>query len=203
MTLDNSNNYVIEKDNSKRSRKYNAVKLPLQLNESMIPKYVVYYKECYNREKQLYREFFKIEKHPIILTKKIYTSSKSNKISILEKLEQIKTILEKIENDELNKDNESKEINECKLFHNEDQKNNKIIMPKYISLKQNLTDNNKYYLMYDKKTNSQRLTLKTLYTKDVLLKDNLSNFLQKIDEKFYKNNNLNSNIDNNEEILLE
>ena len=26
-------------------------------------------------------------------------------------------------------------------------------MPKYISLKQNLTDNNKYYLMYDKKTN--------------------------------------------------
>ena len=202
MTLDNSNNYVIEKDNSKRSRKYNAVKLPLQLNESMIPKYVVYYKECYNREKQLYREFFKIEKHPKIQTKKIYTSSKSNKISILEKLEQIKTILENIENDELNQDNESKEINECKE-DNEDQKNNKIIMPKYISLKQNLTDNNKYYLMYDKKTNSQRLTLKTLYTKDVLLKDNLSNFLQKIEEKFYKNNNLNSNIDNNEEILLE
>ena len=82
MTLDNSNNYVIEKDNSKRSRKYNAVKLPLQLNETMIPKYVVYYKECYNREKQLYREFFKIEKHPKIQTKKIYTSSKSNTAAV-------------------------------------------------------------------------------------------------------------------------
>ena len=67
-------------------------------------------------------------------------------------------------------------------------------MPKYISLKQNLTDNNKYYLMYDKKTNNMRYTLKTLYTKDVLLKDNLSNFLQKLDEKFNKNN---------DEILLE
>ena len=67
-------------------------------------------------------------------------------------------------------------------------------MKKYISLKQNLTDNNKYYLIYDKKTNNMRYTLKTLYTKDVLLKDNLSNFLQKLDEKFNKNN---------DEILLE
>ena len=66
-------NLLIVKDDSKRIRKSNAVKLPSEINESMIPKYVVYYKECYNREKMLFREFFKIEKHPQIKSKKIYT----------------------------------------------------------------------------------------------------------------------------------
>ena len=189
----NNINELIIKESIKRERKYNAIKLPENLNQHMLPKYVGYYKECYNIQKKLYREFFKIEKHPKIQGKKIYTSSKSNKINILEKLQQIKSILENIENDGLNQFNECKEVNETKEV-NDDQKNNKIIMPKYISLKQNLTDNNKYYLMYDKKTNNMRYTLKTLYTKDVLLKDNLSNFLQKLDEKFNKNN---------DEILLE
>ena len=54
----------------------------------MLPKYVVYYRECYNKEKNLWREFFKIEKHPG-LTKPI-ASSKSKKFTIQEKLEEIK-----------------------------------------------------------------------------------------------------------------
>ena len=37
------NNLLVVKDDSKRVRKSNAVKLPPQINESMIPKYVVYY----------------------------------------------------------------------------------------------------------------------------------------------------------------
>ena len=86
--IDISNNLLFAKDDSKRCRKSNAIKLPEDINESMIPKYVVYYKECYNREKKLFREFFKIERHPN--SKKIITSSKSNKVSILEKLEEIK-----------------------------------------------------------------------------------------------------------------
>ena len=67
------NNLLIIKDDSKRSRKSTAVKLPQEINESMIPKYVVYYKECYNKEKMLFREFFKIEKHPFVKTNRIYT----------------------------------------------------------------------------------------------------------------------------------
>ena len=108
------NNLLIIKDDSKRSRKSNAVKLPPEINESMIPKYVVYYKECYNKEKMLFREFFKIEKHPKLINyKKYLTSSKSKKITIVEKLEQIKLILKKIENDELVelKDGENNEEN--------------------------------------------------------------------------------------------
>ena len=61
----------------------------------MIPKYVVYYREMYNKEKQLSREFFKIEKHPK-LTKPL-AGSKSNKLTILEKLEQIKQKLQQLE----------------------------------------------------------------------------------------------------------
>ena len=52
----------------------------------MMKKYIVYYNECYNKEKGLYREFFKIEKHPKL--EKPWIGSKSNKISILDKLKE-------------------------------------------------------------------------------------------------------------------
>ena len=88
---DNSNNFFIVKDDFKRVRKCNAIELPVDISENMIPKYVVYYKECYNKDKMLFREFFKIEKHPKLINyKKHLTSSKSKKITIVEKLEQIK-----------------------------------------------------------------------------------------------------------------
>jgi len=73
------------KEGTKRARKHNAKSLPDGLTQEMMPKYVVYYKECYNKEKQLFREFFKIEKHPKL--EKIWVSSKSNNIPLLEKLE--------------------------------------------------------------------------------------------------------------------
>ena len=70
------------KEGTKRARKKTAKELPEGITQNMLPKYVVYYKECYNKEKNLYREFFKIEKHPKI--KKPINSSKSNKKTIKE-----------------------------------------------------------------------------------------------------------------------
>ena len=67
---DISDNFLFIKSNEKRNRKSNAVKLPLEVTENMIPKYVVYYKECYNQQSKSFREFFKIEKHPKMETKK-------------------------------------------------------------------------------------------------------------------------------------
>ena len=99
----NNINELIIKESIKRERKYNAIKLPEDLNQHMLPKYVGYYKECYNIQKKLYREFFKIEKHPNMVKHKVYVSSKSNKITLLEKLEQIKKIL--LELDNLEKEN--------------------------------------------------------------------------------------------------
>jgi hypothetical protein len=60
----------------------------------MLPKYVVYYKECYNKEKNLYREFFKVEKHPEL--DKPIIGSKSNKLTIQEKLTEIKEKIDSI-----------------------------------------------------------------------------------------------------------
>ena len=70
----------------KRARKYNAKPLPEGLMQSDMPKYVTYYHEWLDKEKTRYREFFKIEKHP--KQEKIWNSSKSNKISIKDKLKE-------------------------------------------------------------------------------------------------------------------
>ena len=168
------NNLLVVKDDSKRVRKSNAVKLPPQINESMIPKYVVYYKECYNREKMLFREFFKIEKHPKVTTNRVYTSSKSNKINILDKLEQIKTILENIEND----------FNEETIDEEEVEK---ITLPKYVSLKKHEKDNERYYLIFDKKIGENRQTYKALCNNKLTISQNLDEFIKKINEKYCLN----------------
>ena len=170
---DNSNNFLIVKDDFKRVRKCNAIELPIDISENMIPKYVVYYKECYNKDKMLFREFFKIEKHPKLINyKKHLTSSKSKKITIVEKLEQIKLILKKIENGEKNEEN--------------GEKKKEIILPKYISLKNHEKDKKKYYLIYDEKTNKYRNTYKLLYDKNIEFSQNLKDFLEKVREKFEK-----------------
>lgn len=169
------NNLLVVKDDSKRVRKSNAVKLPPQINESMIPKYVVYYKECYNREKMLFREFFKIEKHPKVTTNRVYTSSKSNKINILDKLEQIKNILENIEND----------FNEETVVQEEEVK--KITLPKYVSLKKHEKDDERYYLIFDKKIGENRQTYKALCNNKLTISQNLDEFLKKINEKYCLN----------------
>jgi hypothetical protein len=82
--------------NNKRERKKNAIQLPDGITQKMLYKYVVYYKECYNRDKQLYREFFRVEKHPKLL--KSWTTSKSNKVSILEKLKQANKVVIDLDN---------------------------------------------------------------------------------------------------------
>ena len=172
-------NVLVNKQEFKRERKYNAIKLPEDLNQHMLPKYVGYYKECYNVQKKLYREFFKIEKHPNMVKHKVYVSSKSNKLTLLEKLEQIKKILLKLDKLEKN------ELEKNELEQNELEKNEleKISLPKYISLK-NHKDTSKYYLVYDKKTNINRNTLKITYNKSKSLLANLNDFLSKIENKF-------------------
>ena len=185
----NNINELIIKESIKRERKYNAIKLPEDLNQHMLPKYVGYYKECYNIQKKLYREFFKIEKHPNMVKHKVYVSSKSNKITLLEKLEQIKKILlelDNLEKDETISDNlEQNDLEKDDLETDtlEKDESNKVSLPKYISLK-NHKDNSKYYLVYDKKTNVNRNTLKLTYAKSEPLLANLNDFLSKIENKF-------------------
>ena len=85
------------KDGTKRARKTSAKPLPNGITQDMMRKYVVYYQEWLDIEHTKEREFFKIEKHPKL--DKIYVGTKSNKVSIIEKLNQINNIVDNLEND--------------------------------------------------------------------------------------------------------
>lgn len=73
----------------KQKRQKNACSLPDDIKQSDLPIHVCYNKRCYNKENNSWREFFTIGKsHPKL--DKMWESSKSNNISITEKLEQTK-----------------------------------------------------------------------------------------------------------------
>ena len=60
-------------------------------------------------------------------------------------------------------------------------------LPKYISLKNHEKDSNKYYIIYDKKTNINRISLKAIFNKSEAFSQNLELFLEKIENKLNNN----------------
>ena len=151
-------------EGTKRERKSSARELPDGLTQQMMMKYVVYYKECYNKEKKLYREFFKVEKHPKL--DKHWMSSKSNKVSLLEKLASANKVVTDLENDEYPVDNSD------------------TALPTYITLKQ---ERNKPHLVFDKKSvgaEEKRLNLRMVLPDNYILEEQLTLFREKIKEKY-------------------
>ena len=144
----------------KRKRKKDAKDLPDCLTQDMIPKYVVYYNECYNKEKELYREFFKIEKHPKYDGS--ICGSKSNKVSIQDKLKEIKEFL--------------KNIDENKDIIKEEKK-----LPVGIRLK--VLDNSEQ-LILDCKINNTRYGLKMKCNNSKTFDENYQMFKNKVIEKY-------------------
>jgi hypothetical protein len=123
----------------------------------MMPKYITYNKECYNIEKNLWREFFRIEKHP--KKKKIISGSKSSKLTILEKLEQIKEKLYNLENDiEVEKE-----------------------LPPYYTI-QNFR--NAPHLTFDRRIDDKRYNLKMKMKPDKTKKEELERFNEKLKKKY-------------------
>jgi len=84
--------------NDKRERKQNAQTLPPGITHHMMKKYVVYYREIMNLKtgKQQQREYFKVESHPKL--DKPWISSKSVKISLIEKLNDANQVVTDLEN---------------------------------------------------------------------------------------------------------
>jgi len=76
--------------NDKRERKHTAQILPPGITHHMMKKFVVYYRETMylKNGKTQPREYFKVESHPRL--KKPWVSSKSVKISLIEKLRIVK-----------------------------------------------------------------------------------------------------------------
>jgi hypothetical protein len=82
---------------TKRARKHSAKPLPPGITQDMMRKYVGYYHEFVNKEQTKSREYFKIEKHPKL--EKIWIGTKSNKVSIMEKLQIINKVADDLAQD--------------------------------------------------------------------------------------------------------
>jgi hypothetical protein len=149
------------KEGTKRARKHNAKELPEGITHNMLNKYVVYYKECYNSEKDLHREFFKVERHPKL--DKLWASSKSNKIGILEKLAQANKVSTDLDND---------------IYPNSKRND----LPPYINI---INFRDRPHLVYDKRdTDGKRLNLKMILPQEYALEEQLDIFQKKIQEKY-------------------
>jgi len=80
------------KNKDKQKRRKDACDLPNGIN--VLPKYIEYRKEIYDKENNTQREFFLVNHHTL---EKIWETTKSNKVSILDKLKHAKAKLELIE----------------------------------------------------------------------------------------------------------
>ena len=93
---------------NKRARKHNAVVLPEGITQQMMRQYVYYCSEYYDKSHTKKREYFRVD-HPLL--GKYWATTKSNKVSIKDKLAQANHVV-----DELEKEVEKEE--ECQVSAN-------------------------------------------------------------------------------------
>ena len=78
----------------KQKRQKQACELPNGIKQTDMPKYVIYNNRCYDKENNSWREFFTIEGHIKLI--RTWATSKSNNVSIKDKLEQAKLKLKNL-----------------------------------------------------------------------------------------------------------
>jgi hypothetical protein len=147
------------KDGTKRGRNWNAKSLPEGITQDMLKKYVVYYEELYNKEQHKTRYFFKVE-HPGL--DKPWATTKSNKVSITDKLAQANKVVDELENN---------------VYPEKEQP----ILPKYVSL---IFTREKPHLVFEKRIDGKRLGLKMVLPTDYDMQEQLSILNDKINGKY-------------------
>jgi hypothetical protein len=148
------------KEGTKRERKHNAKDLPEGINQDMMKKYVVYYHEWLDKEHTKEREFFKVETHPKL--DKPWVTTKSNKISIQEKLKQANKVVEDLENN---------------IFPKKEENH----LPEYVSI---ITTRGKQHLVFDKMHYDKRMTFKMVLPEEYDINEQMSIFKIKVREKY-------------------
>jgi len=146
---------------TKRERQQNARPLPEGITQDMMRKYVVYYYSIYDKVNNKSREYFRVEGHPKMETK-FWETTKSNNISIWEKLEQANKVVDDLDNNIL------PEVEERPL-------------PKYVSL---ITFREKPHLVFEKRVDGQRLNLKMVLPQNYELEPELVKLNAKIGAKY-------------------
>lgn len=140
--------------NDKRERKHTAQMLPPGITQSMMKKYVVYYREFVNLKngKRVPREYFKVESHPKLL--RPWVSSKSGKISLHEKLDSANQVVLDLEKknveDDPAYDDDSGKMDEANITTAINRN-----LPKYTKIRIINEDESScvYSLVYDQKDN--------------------------------------------------
>lgn len=144
---------------TKRERQQGARDLPNGIDQSMLRKYVVYYLNTYNKEKNKTREYFRVE-HPSLNTP--WESSKSEKVPIQEKLNLANRVAEDLEKGIMPEKQEK-------------------ILPKHISITKR--SDGKSCLTFDKR-GSKRYNLKMVLDESENIEDEINKLKQKIEEKY-------------------
>lgn len=149
---------VQNENRDKVNRHKNAQELPENIGP--LPKYVTYNKEIYDKINGSIREFFRIEGHPLLPI--VWSSSKSNKVSISDKY-----------NETLNRLNE---LSQGKI----------IVESKYIypvGIRHN-QDKNVFLLDWRDKNNNERYNMKMSIDKTLSIDTNYKLFVKKIKDKY-------------------
>jgi len=168
--------------NDKRERKQTAQSLPPGITHNMMKKFVVYYRELVNLKngKQIPREYFKVESHPKLT--RPWVTTKSTKISILEKLNQANEYVAKL--DTCDKPN----INETL---NENTNNTVNTLPKYTMLRvvRDTPTRTIFSLVYDRKDNLNgfRWTCSHTFDSSTSIPNALLHLQEKLREKYGAN----------------
>ena len=147
---------------TKRNRNSHAQVLPDGLEQNMIPKHVTYMNNLYNKEKGLVREYFRIENHPNY--SKNYDGCKSMKKTIFEKLDEIKRIVNDLDNNILPKSQKALSG-----------------LPKYVRL---LEKENDKWLIYEKRTPDGRQTIKMRLPNEYTMVNEVDDLLEKVSQKY-------------------
>lgn len=160
MSIQNSNR-------DKVTRRVDAIELPEGIKQEDLPKYIVYRKEILDKTTGKFREYFYISHHPTFT--EYWSTSKSNNISIKEKLKQAKLKMQEI-NGQISKFQYNKESGN----------NKKIDLPTYISL---VIKKDKYNLNFDARLNNQRYTFRSV-CKTTNIQDELNKFIFNVNKKY-------------------
>lgn len=164
MSVQNSNR-------GKATRRCDANDLPDNLTQKDLPKYVIYRKEILDKETNRLREYFYIQNHPKL--DKTWETTKSNKVSIREKLKLAKLKLEYLD-----------EIISESQYNQQSGLNKPIVqtlkLPKYIRLS---NDRNRKQFIYDQKVNNTRQTFRMVLQSENE-NEGLEKFIKLVKEKY-------------------
>lgn len=151
-------------DGSKRERKHNARDLPVGITQDMLKKYVVYYFEWLDKEHTRSREFFKVEKHPKL--EKPWMSSKSEKVSLLDKLKSANDVVSNLEKGVFPEDTAPAAV-----------------LPKYFSL---VVVREKPHLVYERRRpdDGVREGIRMVLPENYIIENEITKLKQKIDAKY-------------------